>query len=72
MEPLDFIKAVDELEKNNIANKLMLDNLNNSIDKHLYSLDVSKESLDVVLNAISILRGIQDDSVIIQRNREQC
>ena len=63
MEPLEFIKAVDELEKNNIANKLMLDNLNNSIDKHLYSLDISKENLDIVLNAISILRGIQDDSV---------
>jgi hypothetical protein len=63
MNALDFISAVDELEKNNTANKKMLDNLNKSIDKHLYSLDVSRENLDVVLNAISILRGIQDDSV---------
>lgn len=63
MDALEFISAVDEIEKNNTANKKMLDNLNKSIDKHLYSLDVSRENLDVVLNAISILRGIQDDSV---------
>jgi hypothetical protein len=63
MNALEFISAVDEIEKNNTANKKMLDNLNKSIDKHLYSLDVSRENLDVVLNAISILRGIQDDSV---------
>ena len=63
MDALEFMSAVDEIEKNNTANKKMLDNLNKSIDKHLYSLDVSRENLDVVLNAISILRGIQDDSV---------
>ena len=31
MDALDFISAVDEIEKNNTANKKMLDNLNKSI-----------------------------------------
>ena len=63
MDALEFISIVDDLEKNNIANTKMIDKLNESIDKHLYSLEVSRDKLDIELNAISILRGIQDESV---------
>lgn len=59
----DFIVYVDELEKRNMANLLQIESLNKEIDRYSKALDTSKDSLDVVMNAIAILRNIQDASV---------
>lgn len=59
----DFIVHVDELEKRNMANLLQIESLNKEIDRYSKALDTSKDSLDVVMNAIAILRNIQDASV---------
>lgn len=62
-EIMAFIKKCDDLEKINLSNKLQIESLNKEIDKYMSLLDTTRDKLDVVMNAIAILRGIQDESV---------